>query len=100
MMGEFRTRIHLLVSRTEHVKRKMAEFTKLYNLMIDAKSVLEKEVERLSSKVLDLVDRSRCNNIRIRGIPKAIPPDLLPQFLTDVMAITLPSAVSLDLTID
>lgn len=59
MMGEFKTDIQTLVSRTEHIETKMADFAKSHNLQIDSHTALEEEVARLSAKVLDLEDRSR-----------------------------------------
>lgn len=76
------------------MEKKLAEFSKSHNLLIDANSALEKEVHRLSLKVLDLEDRSRRNYILIRGIPKSVLPDQLSKFLTDFMVLNL------DLTID
>lgn len=78
----------------------MGEFAKSHNLLIDSNNTLEEKVHRLSLKVLDLEDRSRRNNIRLRGIPESVLPAQLPQFLTEFMALVLPSASSLDLTID
>lgn len=100
MISEFRADIQTLVQRTEHVETKMAEFAKSHNTLIDSHSALEEEVARLSAKVLDLEDRSRRNNIRIRGIPESISPDSLRPFLTDLMASVLPSCNPLDFTID
>lgn len=100
MTGDFRSDIQSLVTRTEHVENKMAEFAKSHNMLIDANNALEEEVSRLSLKVLYLEDRFWRNNVRIRGIPESVPPDQLSQFLSDFMAFTLPKASTLDLTID
>lgn len=78
----------------------MADFAKSHNLLIDSHTALEEEVHRLSNKVLDLEDRSRRNNIRLRGVPESITPDQLNQFLTDFMAIAMPHRSSQELLID
>lgn len=78
----------------------MGALARSYNQLFDAHSVLEEEVHRLSLKVLDLEDRSRHNNIRIRGIPESILPAQLSKFLADFLALVLPSASTLNLTID
>lgn len=100
MMGEFRSDIQLLVSRMEHIESKMADFAKSHNSLIDSHTALEEEVNKLSAKVLDLEDRSRRNNIRLRGIPETVSPDALKQFLTEMMSITLPNYAPQDLIID
>lgn len=76
MMGNFRCDIQCLVSRTELVERKMAEFAKSHNLLIDPNTVLEEEVQHLSAKVLNLEDRSCHSNVWIRGIPEYVSSDL------------------------
>lgn len=86
MMGEFKTDIQMLV--TGQIESKMAEFATSHNSLIDSHG--EEEVQRLANKVLDLEDRSRRNNIRLRGIPESVPPDKLSAFLTDLLALTLP----------
>lgn len=100
MISEFKADIQSLVSRTDHVEKKMAEFAKSHNTLLDSHSALEEEVARLSAKVVDLEDRSRRNNVRIRGIPESITPDSLATFLMDLMAAVLPSCNQLDLAID
>lgn len=100
MVAEFKTDIQSLVVRTEHIERKMGDFAKSHNHLIDAHSALEEEVLRLSNKVLDLEDRSRRNNIRLRGIPESVLPESLHQFLTDFMALVMPHYSASDLIID
>lgn len=100
MIGEFKADIQALVSPTEHIEHKMADFTWSHNLLIDSHSALEDEVARSANKVLGLEDRSRRNNIRIRGIPETVIPDSLNQFLTDLLAIILPHVSMQGLIID
>lgn len=83
MFTEFKADLESLISRTEHVEKK-SEFA------IDSHSTLEEELAHLalalSSKVPDLEDCSRQNNIHIRGIPEHVQPDPLRSFLTYLMA--------------
>lgn len=78
----------------------MSDFAKSHNSLINSHSALKDEVARLSAKVLDLEDRSRRNNIHIRGILECVQPDSLRPLLTDLMALTLPNCSQLDFTID
>lgn len=100
MMTEFKTDIQTLVTRTEHIETKMAEYATSHNSLIDSHYALEEEVHKLANKVLDLEDRSRRNNVRLRGIPEAVLPDQLNAFLTDFLALTLPHHASQDFIID
>lgn len=100
MMTEFKSDIQTLVARTEHIESKMADFATSHNLLIDSHTALEEEVQRLSNKVLDLEDRSRRNNIQLRGIPESIASDQLNPFLTDLLALTMPHRSSPELLID
>lgn len=54
----------------------------------------------MANKVLDLEDRSRRKNRRMRGIPETVTPDALNQFLINLMAIVLPQRSTQDLIID
>lgn len=100
MIIEFKADIQSLVSRTGHVEKKMSDFAKSHNALIDSHLALEVVITSLSANVLDLENCSRHHNLRIRGIPENILPDLLHTFLTDLMALILPNCNQLDLTID
>lgn len=100
MILEFKADIQALVSHTDHMEKKMAEFAKLHNALIDSHSALEEEVARLSAKVLDLEDCFRRNNICIRGIFENVALNSLCAFLMDLMASVLPSCNQLNLTLD
>lgn len=65
MMTELKMEFQSLVARTEHIEHKIMDFAKSHNQPIDSHSALKEEVLRLSTKVLDLEDRSRRNNIRM-----------------------------------
>lgn len=61
---------------------------------------LKRRFTNCSAKILDLEDRSRSNNIRLRGVPETEAPDHLNHFLTDLLALTLPHRSAQDLIID
>lgn len=89
VISEFKADIKSLVSRTDHMDKKMPDFAKSHNALIDSHSTLEEEIAHLSTKVVDLEDRSRRNNIRICSISESITPEAV-----------LPSCNQLDLMID
>lgn len=78
----------------------MVDLATSHNLLIDSHNTLEEEVRRLVTEVLDLEERSRRNNIRIRRFPESIAPDQLNVFLTDQLALTLLHCSIQDLTIN
>lgn len=46
----------------------MAEFWEAHNRLVDAHNKLENEIQMLSTKLADIEDRNRRNNVKIRGI--------------------------------
>lgn len=48
MITEFKADIQSLVSRTKHVEKKMSEFVRFHNNLIDSHAALEEEVAHLS----------------------------------------------------
>lgn len=100
MMSEFKSDIQALVTRTEHIESKMADFATSHNLLIDFHSALEEEVHWLANKVLDLEDWFWRNNIHLRGIPESVAPEELKLFFMDLMALTLPNLTAQELIID
>lgn len=100
MITEFKTDIQSLISVTEHVDKRKAEFAKLHNSLIEANASLEEEVTCLSDKVRDLENCSRHNNIRIWDIPETVSPDLLCPYLIDLTAIILMTCSPINLTMD
>lgn len=48
----------------------MGEFASHFNELVDVHSEHEEDVEWIKAKLADLEDRSRWNNLKIRGIPE------------------------------
>lgn len=76
----------------------MGEFS--YNSLVDAHNDQSKEVTWLKGKVADFKDRSRKNNIKLRGIPESTQPAQLQEYAHDLMKAFLPEASDSDLVID
>lgn len=51
MISELKTDIQAIISRTEHVEKKMSDFAKSHNSLIDANAALEEEVTQLSASI-------------------------------------------------
>lgn len=74
----------------EYGENKICDFTDAHNKLVDANFELEDEIKNLKLKVIDLEDRSRRNNVKLRGIPENIKPFDLKHFLNEMISILLP----------
>uniref|UniRef100_A0A803JZM3 L1 transposable element RRM domain-containing protein n=1 Tax=Xenopus tropicalis TaxID=8364 RepID=A0A803JZM3_XENTR len=86
--------------RTAHMETKMAEYAAAHNDLADSHTQLESEMDKLKDKVADLEDRSRRNNLKLRGIPETITPPELEAYLKGLLETIMPEAPQTDLTID
>lgn len=50
----------------------MGEFASTINDLVDAQEENEDEMEGIRAKMADMEDRSRRNNMKIRGIPETV----------------------------
>lgn len=89
-----------LGERTDHLETKMGEVVGSHNDLINSHDALQAEVLALRDKVSDLEDRSRRNNLKIRGIPETVSASELHSFTVDLFKKLLPTAQTLDLLID
>lgn len=99
-LSSHQTAIDDLGGRVDHVESKMAEFSEAHNDLVDAHNTMEDELQRLTTKLADIEDRHRRNNIKIRGIPESISgPELVP-YIQQMMASIIKSASKRDLILD
>lgn len=54
----------------------------------------------MHAKIADLEDRSRQNNLKLRGVPESVPAQELKQYAKDLFHTLVPELTPLDLTID
>lgn len=86
--------------RLPHTENKMAEFATAFNDLVDSHNSQTDEVTWLKSKVSDLEDRSRQNNLKIRGIPESVKTEDLATYTTTFFKALLPDPAQDDLLID
>ncbi|XP_063816354.1 uncharacterized protein LOC135055814 [Pseudophryne corroboree] len=86
--------------RTDHIEHKMEELVTSHNDLISAHDALLDEVAIIRDKTTDLEDRSRRNNIKIRGIPDDVPNADLYGYATDLFHKLIPDVPLPDLLID
>lgn len=92
--------IDTLGERVDHVETKLAEFSTAHNELVDAHNNMEDEIRLLTTKLADIEDRNRRNNIKIRGIPESVSgPELIP-YIQQVMTSLLKSSSKQDLILD
>lgn len=97
---QFKTEVAAVDSRVTHIESKMGEFTSTFNDLVDAHNERDDEIHAIKTKLADLEDRSRRNNVKIRGIPELIKPPDLKEYFTNIMKAALPEAPLEDLIID
>lgn len=71
-VNKFGKEIQSVSARVDHVETKMGEFASTINNLIDAYDTKEEKMEAVKAKIADIEDRSRRNNLKIRGVPKSI----------------------------
>lgn len=89
-----------LGERVSHVENKMGEYSDAHNTLVDAHNQLEDDVIALKAKLADLEDRSRRNNIKLRGVPESVLPAELVPYIQRLIKAILPSTTTHDLVID
>ena len=99
-MRGFKADVQELGGRVDHVEQKMGEFASSFNSLVDAHNDQEDELAWLKTKVSDLEDRSRRNNVKIRGVPESVLPHQLQQYAQDLMKLLVPDLSDADLAID
>lgn len=99
-MQKSKMEMDALGERVDYVENKMCEFTSAHNEMVDSHFELEDEVKHLKTKIADLEDRARRNNVKFRGIPENVKPPELKRFIKDMIKKLLPTIPQQELEID
>lgn len=99
-MKGFKTDVHELGDRVDHVEQKMGEYAASYNSLVDAHNDQSDEVTWLKAKVVDLEDRWRRKNLKLRGVPESTLSVHLQQSAQDLMKAFLPELSESDLIIN
>lgn len=84
----------------DHAENKIAEFSEAHNGLVDAHNKLEDDFKKLATKLADIEDRNRRNNVKIRCIPESVTgPDLIP-YIQQMLTALIKPASKRDLIID
>uniref|UniRef100_A0A8C5QIC2 Transposase element L1Md-A101/L1Md-A102/L1Md-A2 n=1 Tax=Leptobrachium leishanense TaxID=445787 RepID=A0A8C5QIC2_9ANUR len=88
--ADIRKDIQDIGERTSHLEGKMSEMATAHNDMAGVVETLEAKLQQCLNKVADLEDRSRRNNLKIRGVPESIHPRDLGTYVADFFSFLLP----------
>lgn len=99
-VNNFKTEMGALGGRVNHIEEKMGDFASSHNTLIDAHIDHSEELTWLRSKVADLEDRSRRNNVKIRGVPETVLPTQLQQYAHDLIKTLLPAISESEIHVD
>lgn len=97
---QFKSEVSAVANRVSHIEIKMGEFASTFNDMVDAYNDRDDELMSLKMKIAVLEDRSRRNNVKIRGIPESVKPPDLKEYFLNLMKAALPDVPLEDLVID
>lgn len=97
---QFKSEVTAVSNRVTHIESKMGEFTTTFNEMVDAQNDRDDEIVQIKTKLADLEDRSRHNNVKIWGIPESVKPPDLKNYFVNLMKAALPDAPLEDLVIN
>lgn len=92
--------IHKLDDRMTNAERGIQACTSTVNEVIDSYDTVKEEQAWMRAKMADLEDRSRRNNIKLRGVPESILPVDLPRYAKELIHLVIPEASPRDAIID
>lgn len=97
---KFGLKLQSVSSRIEHIETKMGELATTINNLIAAHDTKEDEMKKINAKIDDIEDRSRRNNLKIRGVPELIKQSDLRKYVTHLFTSILPELTELDIMVD
>lgn len=100
MFQKITSDLHSLDDRVHNTERGLTECTTTINAVIDSYEAVKEEQVWVRAKLADLEDRSRRNNVKLRGIPESILPADLPRYAKELMHTIIPEASLRDIIID
>lgn len=82
IVKHFKSELTDLGDRVTNIESEIGEITTSFNDMVDANGNREEDIEWMKANLADLEDRSRRNNVKIRGIPESVQPSVLKEYFT------------------
>lgn len=100
LINQFSLEMKYMDNRMHFMENKMEEFTNTVNDLVDAYTEQKDDSLWIKTKLADLENRSRRNNIKTRGIPESVQPRELHNFTSTMFSSMLPELSPIELTID
>lgn len=100
MIRKITTDMWSLGNRVSNIETGMTECTTTMNDLIDTSDEIKEEQEWVRAKLADLEDRSRQNDVKLRGVPETILLADLSKYAKDLTHTILLDASSRDIIID
>ncbi|CAH2252488.1 Hypothetical predicted protein, partial [Pelobates cultripes] len=77
-------------NRTAHIENKLSEYATAHNDIADHVAALEQKVTQIEARMADVEDRSRRNNLRLRGVSETALPGDLQAYVRGLMRAYIP----------
>ncbi|XP_069610866.1 gastrula zinc finger protein XlCGF53.1-like [Ranitomeya imitator] len=96
----FQETLEFFTSQLDNHEVRLGELEKAHAFSLKEQSDSKSEISQLKLKLADLEDRSRRNNVKIRGISEDISPIKLPEFVKGIFRRMIPNLSDTDIIID
>lgn len=96
---KFDTELQSVTSRVSHIENKMGEYAATISDLVEANEGKEDDIEEIRAKMTDIEDRSRRNNLKIRGVPETVKQDLR-EYVSQLFKAIMHVMTELEFTVD
>lgn len=97
---QLKAEVTAIGDRVSHTEDKMGEFATAHNELVDAYNAAEDEIQAIKSKMADLEDRSRRNNVKLRGVSESVMPADLRKYVQQFISALLPETLEREVIVD
>ena len=99
-ISQIKSDVTSIGERVSHIEDKMGDFAVAHNELVDAHDDAEGELQAMREKIADLEDRSRRNNLKLRGIDESVTPAELRIYVQHFIAAILPDIPEGEVIVD
>lgn len=97
---KFVVELRKTLSRVDCIETKMEELATTINDLVNTHDNNENEMDAIKAKFAEIEDRSRRNNLKIRGVPESVQQSELRTYAAQLFQSLLPDLTDLDITVD
>lgn len=99
-ISQIKSDVTSIGDRVSHVEDKMGDYAVAHNELVDAHDEAEGEMQAMREKIADLEDRSRRNNVKLRGVEESVTPADLRRYVQHFIAAILPDIPDGEVIVD